>query len=348
MITETELPEWLFRILKGLKAAYNPKQDMARSNLYANKEEVREYLGTYLPRSYCEVFCIMDNLFQNPGYRELLTNNELRKEEINILDIGCGTGGDIVGLLNSLNKYMPWVNINVWAFDGNDTSLEYMNDVVNAFNANCWPFNAVVNPNCHTVESESDLSDIANNVSSWQFDYILCCKVCNELLFHHNVAEPYLSVARNFSGMLKQNGIMLILDPTDRFSEDASYLPTLMNRELNSFFSYSNGSDKTFGDEFVTLMPKPCGELPNCNKGCYMQKEFRILFPKKPMKSFGFIDTSKVCYRIICRKKLRDELFYNRRVLDNAQVISVDIKNNIYYCCERSKGSAVDAFDINS
>ena len=248
---------------------------------------------------------------------------------------------------------MPWkVNIKVYAFDGNKESLDYMMDVAAAFNANCRHLNPItVYPNCHTVKSESELSGIAKiqTVKELHFDYILCCKVCNELLFHHHVAEPYLSVARNFSGMLKQNGILLILDPTDRFSKDDPYLPTVMNRELNSSFSYSNGLDKTFGDEFGTLVPKPCGDFPWCNKNCYMQKQFTVIYPDKLIKSLCFSRTSEVCYRIICRKMLRNALNTDS-VLQKLQYITD------YGICPlqtedmdvEAFDETADAFDINS
>lgn len=351
MNSVTELPVWLFEVLRELKASYNPKYDNARSNLYADDEDVQGYLGTYFPRSYCEVFCIMENLFKNPVYNALLTNNGSRKEEINILDIGCGTGGDIVGLLSSLNKYVPLdVSINVQAFDGNQPSLDRMKDVVAAFNANCRPLNPI--RGCkylHEVKSESDLLEVAKTASAWRFDFILCCKLCNELMFHHYVAEPYLSVARNFSGMLKQNGVMLILDPTDRFSEDDPYLPTEMNRELHSFFSYLNGFGKTFGDEFGTLVPKPCGDFPWCNKNCYTQKQFTVIYPNSPIESLCFSKNSKVCYRIICRKMLWNKLntdsvpqklqYISEHGVCQLQTEDMDI--------EAFDGTA-DAFDINS
>ena len=86
MISKTDLPEWLDSVITELNASYDRKRDKARDNLTADEKEVREYLGTYFPRSYGEVYCIAVNLFQNSRYKPLLANDNVK--EISILDIG--------------------------------------------------------------------------------------------------------------------------------------------------------------------------------------------------------------------------------------------------------------------
>ena len=120
--SNTRLPRWLDDLIfKELGASWNPSPDDAEHNLYSREPMVKEYLGTYFPRSYGEAFCIADNLFQNEVFRSALRN------EISILDIGCGTGGEILGLLCVIDKYLPSdVTISVYACDGNSTALRYM------------------------------------------------------------------------------------------------------------------------------------------------------------------------------------------------------------------------------
>ena len=349
MISKTDLPEWLDSVIKGLNASYDRKCDKARDNLTADEKEVREYLGTYFPRSYGEVYCIAVNLFQNSRYKPLLANDNVK--EISILDIGCGTGGEIIGLLSVLNQNLASdVRITVWAFDGNSTSLEYMNEVVTAFNNKFRPpLNGItVRPYYCPVKSEADFSSIVQTIGSTLFDYILCCKMGNELIDKGYIANPYLSVAANFSAALKPNGIMLILDLTDRLSDQKPYFPKKMNFELNSFFLSYDQNGNQFGDQFGTLVPKPCGELPQCRRACYMQKEFTILSPEYPLFVRYPGDSSKVCYRIICRKELRDTIIRKSdRVLEKTQIIN---QNGMYNpACSRSKGDdQADAFDLNA
>lgn len=243
------------------------------------------------------------------------------------------------------------VIINVFAFDGNSTSLEYMNDIVRVFSVNFRPIlNQIdVHPYpCRPVKSEADLLSIAQTVRYVYFDYILCCKVCNELIADGYKGQPYFAVAKNFSTRLKQNGIMLILDTTDRITDDGPYFPSIMNSELNAFFLSYDQNGQPFGDQFGTLVPKPCGEPKQCSGDCYMWKLFAIYNPKYPDESGYSGDFSKVCYRIICRKKMRDDLLSNCDVLKKSQVILADDRNGKYLFCGRTEGDPVDAFDINS
>ena len=78
-------------------------------------------------------------------------------KEINILDIGCGTGGDIVGLLMVLDHYLPKdVKFNVYAFDGNEFALKYMDRAVSALRQN-----APCNRNCLKPKTRFIVYDIA-------------------------------------------------------------------------------------------------------------------------------------------------------------------------------------------
>ncbi len=112
--TRTVLPAWLDDfIFDQLNAEYEPDFKRYDYNLYLTKEENLKYLGTYFPRSYAESFCIFDNIFQNSKYQNSLFENK----SLNILSVGCGTGGDIFGLLTTIIKYCHNVsNIRIWAF----------------------------------------------------------------------------------------------------------------------------------------------------------------------------------------------------------------------------------------
>ena len=84
MNSRKELPDWLNQYIFGkLRAHYHCRRQDAEHNRDAGEEEVKEYMGTYFPRSYCESCCIADNLFRNPGYCASLRNSLLLKNEIN-------------------------------------------------------------------------------------------------------------------------------------------------------------------------------------------------------------------------------------------------------------------------
>lgn len=119
--TETRLPQWLDKyIFNDLKAEYAPNFQRFEYNLDLNEDDNLKYLGTYFPRSYAEVFCIFDNIFQNKQYQKLLSP----KKYLNILSVGCGTGGDLIGLITVIEKHYPQISkIDIWALDGNKDSL---------------------------------------------------------------------------------------------------------------------------------------------------------------------------------------------------------------------------------
>lgn len=64
--SKTILPHWLDKkIFNDHRAIYAPEHERYEYNLDLNEEELKVYLGTYFPRSYAEMFCIVDNLLQN-------------------------------------------------------------------------------------------------------------------------------------------------------------------------------------------------------------------------------------------------------------------------------------------
>lgn len=340
-----KLPKWLDDyIFKQLGASYDVKGKEAEHNKDPDDKKVREYLGTYFPRSYGEVRCIAENLSQNDKYckfllrkyyKPLLTNHGVRKEKISILDLGCGTGGDIIGLLSVLQeKLPPPMQIDIWAFDVNFTALKYMKAVVDAF-AVKYDRQINTHPIFYDVKPQLGFSQIADYVSSLQFDYILCCKSCSELLSDHVLIQPYLSVAKTFSTMLADCGIMLLLDVASQ-PDGCEYLPKEMNDELNSFISLNT--------EFCTLVPKPCSAHPECKSHCYMLKQFSVSHSGCPFPK----DDSNVCYRIICRKQLRGQIDVSDQVHNKRYVIHQDNHFGRRCCQFFDEGTEVDAFDISS
>lgn len=126
--TDTRLPAYIDDfIFNQLNAIYAPDFQRFEYNLDLSGEEIRKYLGTYFPRSYAESFCIFDNIFQNSVYQK--TNADVKI--LNILSVGCGTGGDIIGLITAIEKHFPVVSeINIFAIDGNNEALTILEQVI--------------------------------------------------------------------------------------------------------------------------------------------------------------------------------------------------------------------------
>lgn len=100
--SKTILPHWLDKkIFNDHRAIYAPEHERYEYNLDLNEEELKVYLGTYFPRSYAEMFCVVDNLMQNKHLKEML-----ERDKINVLDCGCGTGGEILGFITAIGKHL--------------------------------------------------------------------------------------------------------------------------------------------------------------------------------------------------------------------------------------------------
>ena len=301
---------------------------------------MKVYLGTYFPRSWCEAFCIAENLFSNGRFMASLRDDPAYGKEINILDIGCGSGGEIIGLLDAIQRHLPAsVRVNVYAFDGNGISLGCMKKIAGVFRER-FSTSTEVKDRLRRIASESDLAAMAEEVSGIRFDFILCCKTGGELISGKVTGSPYSLVAEKFSCLLKPAGLLLLLDVTIKVG-DNEWLPVSMNHELNAFCRSQ--------DEFGTLIPKPCGKYTSCICNCYTRQAFTV------RHSGAKYDESRVCYRIICRNSLREKLVPDS-VMDASQVVD-PVK---YYgpwrdACPWSDGSCrhsggkgeADGFDIS-
>ena len=338
--TETVLPEWLDDCLSEMGAVYRPKDTRYQYTLDLSEPKVKVYLGTYFPRSYSEAFCIAGNLFTNSCYMASLKDALASFGEINILDVGCGSGGEVIGLLAVLRRFLPSsVRVNVCAFDGNQLSLDSMKKIADCFIKRSGA-EIKVDGKLRRIDSESDLAAIADEVRNVRFDFILCCKVGGELISGKVTDRPYSLVAEKFSGLLKPAGLLLILDVTIKL-ESRGWLPVAMNHELNAFICSQN--------EFGTLIPKPCGKYPECSCNCYTRQTFTV------RHSGAKYDESRVCYRIICRNSLREKMVPDS-VMDVTQVVD----HEKYYgpwrdaypwsdgSCRYTGGKGeADGFDIN-
>ena len=118
MIDRVSLPKWLDDyIFNQLKANYCPSNsDMTVIDW--DKSNVLNYLGTYFPRSYAEAYCIFSEYFKQH------LKEWQNRESVSVFDFGCGTGGEIIGLLTAIEERLPYIEqVEIIVLDGNHTAL---------------------------------------------------------------------------------------------------------------------------------------------------------------------------------------------------------------------------------
>ena len=280
--TDTRLPFILDDfIYKRLNAEYAPDFQRFEHNLDLTKEDNLKYLGTYFPRSYSESFCIFDNVFQNKNYQKAFSENK----SLNILSIGCGSGGDVIGLVTAIEKYFPQITeLNIWAFDGNVDALSIFEKIIRKINDQSLKIITLKTINS-TINSIREI-DIPN-ISYQKFDFILSFKFICEIIVYGKgkLDNSYYDFVQKFVPMLSDNGLCVVLNVTTK-SEHTTYNPILMNRQVNQALRELT--------QYKTLLPVPCGLYYNeCYTDCFYQKTFSVTHAKHTN------DKSKVAYKVI-------------------------------------------------
>jgi len=293
--TTTRLPAFLDNfIYNQLGAIYAPNFQRFGYNLNLTNEEVLKYLGTYFPRSYAESFCIFDNIFQNKEYKQAISE----KTSFNILSVGAGTGGDIVGLITIIEKYSQQISeINIWAIDGNKKALDILEQLIDNFrNHTSKTINIKTIDSVFASVSDITSDEIINN----EFDFILSFKLICEIIATGNrrLDNSYYDFVISFLPMLKKNGLSVLLDVTTK-PNHTKHNPILMNRQVNKALREL--------DDYNSLLPISCGIYgKHCYfDDCFHQQIFTITHQKQKN------DKSKVAYRVIGHNDLVNKIVTN-------------------------------------
>ena len=274
------LPTWLQqKIIDKHYAQYAPDHQRFDKNLNLSDEELKVYLGTYFPRSYGESFCVFDNIFDNKQYSTIAS-----KEEINILDIGCGTGGNLMGLLVVINKYsIATKKVNIVAIDGHTNALNILSDLLFEF-SNKATFSINLTTKTQSIVSVKDLDWVLDS----EYDFIMSFKMGCELIAEGNT-DFYYDLTKFCLPLLSKTGLFFLLDVTTKVG--ITYNPILMNIQVNRVIRELAG--------YKTLVPISCGEFEKeCKELCFTQRTFNI------SHSLKVNDKSKVTYRILANSNL--------------------------------------------
>lgn len=284
--TDTRLPAFLDDfIFNQLNAEYAPDFQRFEYNLDLTRDENLKYLGTYFPRSYSESFCIFDNIFQNINFQRTYSHNQ----SLNILSIGCGTGGDLIGLMTTIEKYFQQITeLNIYALDGNAESLSILEKIIEKFKVQ-----SSKNIKLRTIRAVfNSITNIdVQQFVEQKFDFILSFKLLSEIIAvgKGQLDNSYYDFVHKFLPMLSDMGLCVLLNVTTK-PEHTTYNPILMNRQVNKALRELS--------EYRTLLPISCSIYSNeCHVDCFYQQTFSVTHLKHTK------DKSKVAYRIIARDK---------------------------------------------
>lgn len=227
MINSVSLPRWLDEyIFNQQKANYCPSNsDMTVIDW--DKNNVLNYLGTYFPRSYAESYCIFSRFFEQ--YPQQWKN----KENISVFDFGCGTGGEIIGLIAAIDTFRPNIKlIEITALDGNHVALRIFEKIIKVYSEHT-KINIKNSVVPETIEDFYDLS-ILDTVLTHDFDLIMSFKAICEFVSKDRFEKQnaYGHIAKTLFPKLKDSGIMLLVDVTTYNNVSQEWLPKMMDRGL--------------------------------------------------------------------------------------------------------------------
>lgn len=327
--SKTVLPHWLDKkIFNYHQAVYAPEHERYEYNLNLNDKELRVYLGTYFPRSYAEMFCIVDNLLQNKCLKETL-----KQDEISVLDCGCGTGGEILGLITAIGRHLPYAKISITAIDGNDGALAILKDLVDS------------NPNKDVQvalstfsQTLSSIEDVERLTFEKRYHFVLCDKMICELISKEVLpTNAYAIMAKKLTTFLHENGLLIMLDVTTKDEHSGYFYPQLMNYAINDYIRKSRTIE--------TLLPLSCACHDKCRDFCFIQQTFNVSHSRKSN------DESKVCYRVLCKKSLKTAIMQGIETANLAHIIHPTKykQNDDSAICNHSKNNeiTIDSFNIN-
>lgn len=221
------LPQWLDDLIYNQLGAKYCRSNADMTVIDWDKNDVLNYLGTYFPRSYAESYCI---------FTEFLKSNSEQfagKEEISFFDFGCGTGGEIIGLLNALSECLPQIDtVQIVAMDGNFHSLRLFENIIAEYTARTrLCLNLRIIP--LTIDDFYDLH-VMNSVLLKNFDIFISFKaicefVTKERFEQHNA---YAHITKTFLPRINKNGIMVLADVSTYNNVSQEWLPRMMDEGI--------------------------------------------------------------------------------------------------------------------
>lgn len=330
MKTDTTLPFWLETVLfDKLGARHEPDWQRFEYNLDLNEDEIKRYLGTYFPRSYTEAFCIIDALFEHSAYGTAWE----KKLEASILDVGTGTGGNIVGLLTALAKHCPKLKrVIIHGYDGSPLALSATREILQSLESKV-PFALEVKLTKHCITT----LDALPKPHAGRYDFITTFKTGCEIIARGSGSADdfYYKFLYSYADLLSDLGLMILLDVTTK-PEHTNFYPQLLNEQVSRFVREQ--------PDFATLVPVPCNIYEGrCSETCFTQKEFSVTH------RMASHDPSRVTYRVLSRAACGKRLHAAVERAAEYVICNKPSKDTFNTCSHSSgRGAPLDGYRIGA
>lgn len=313
------LDDYIFKELGGF---YSPGWNVD-FNLNNSDLDNKKYIGTYFPRSLIESYVIFEELYLNNVIKSVIDN----KKELKILDVGTGTGGNIIGIMHFLKNIGFNKRVVFITFEGNRNAIDYQIKFFKKFNKH---FNTnfklkFANVSFNTNSINLHLSKILSKLAH-KYDIITSSKFISEFYnTDYNKAKGlYKSLSETLSEFLSDDGLLVLLDlVSGDYNYTRPFSTLIMSEELNNMVN-----DKDSKLSFV--LPICCGLWSSAckTKICYTERQFEIKH-SKTIKN----DVSKITYRVMARKSFALEVLSSVEVRD---IYQMSYNSKHPRCCNKT------------
>lgn len=256
-------------IINDLGGFYEQNQEKVKSNINNNSDDNKWYLGTYFPKSFKESYVLFSDIYSAINKYGFLNN----KREINILDIGSGTGGEIYGILQVLEEQVDSkLIINIYSVDGNENALQLQENIYHNYWKQSFHKHEINFMFIQQIFKTGEDIDtfIKNKFKTGQIDIVVSFKALSELLEYDN--EVYYKFLKSCENILANDGILLLDDVTCEIKTltDSGiiinkYIPYTINDNIRKYIKTNH---------MLNIITPLCClyNLENCKKNdCYSQ-----------------------------------------------------------------------------
>jgi len=295
------LPKELDQILFNEMGGYYQKGTNVDVNINNSEDDNKRYIGTYFPRSFAEAFTIMNDIYE----QDLIKMSINSRQQINILDIGTGTGGNVIGMMEFFRSIgLNSEKITFYTLEGNSNAIEMQKRIFNSYNEK-YSTKFILNNTLMRFTSAATLNsqiEIFLKQKGLTFDFITSFKFLSEFysLDYNQAKGIYTYTVKTLQKFLAPQSFLILFDLVsgnmDR-NRPRPFTTQIMSDELNDYTKLPEAL-------LNCILPVCCGKWGvTCNKRmCYIERQFGVQHSRKAN------DLSKGCYRVMTEKNYATQI----------------------------------------